>query len=120
MKKGLILFLIFFALPLMGDWQFEKERIGFLLNQISRVDGVFIRNGVAHTPEKAVAHLELKMKNALNSWFSPDKEKWTAEMFIEKLASKSSLTGNPYLIKFSDGRTVWAGEWLLESLARYD
>ncbi len=116
MKKYLTLFLIFVALPLMGDWEIEKERISFLLNQISQVDGVFVRNGVAHSPAEAVAHLELKMKNALNSWFSPGKEEWTAEMFVEKLASQSSLTGTPYKIKFKDGRTVEAGKWLFEKL----
>lgn len=38
----------------------------------------------------------MKLKWVMNSWFAPDREEWTAEMFIEKLAPRSSLSGMPY------------------------
>jgi len=83
------------------------------------VDGVFVRNGSEHQPNDAVAHLKMKMENAMNSWFAPNKENWTAEMFIKKLASKSSLSGKPYLIKYRNGKTVLSSKWLTEKLNSY-
>jgi len=40
----------------------------------------------------------------------------SAEDFINKVASVSSTTGKPYLIKFSDGREVKCGDYLKERL----
>ncbi len=119
MKRSMILLFTLIAMPLMGNWDVEHRKIDYLLNQIKEVEGAFIRNGTAHPPEEAGAHLEMKMKRAINSWFAPAKEKWTAKMFIEKLASKSSLTGTPYQIRFRDGRTVNAGEWLSDRLNQF-
>lgn len=116
MKRSMILLFTLIAMPLLGNWDVERRKIDYLLKQIKEVEGTFIRNGTAHTPEEAVAHLEMKLKRAMNSWFAPAKEEWTAVMFIEKLASKSSFSGTPYQIRFSDGRTVNAGEWLFDKL----
>jgi uncharacterized protein DUF5329 len=116
MKQILTLLLMLVAMPLFGGWDEEKSRIDYLLQQIRQVDGVFIRNGTAHQPADAVAHLEMKLKRATDSWFAPDREEWTADMFIEKLASKSSLTGTLYRIQFNDGRSVIAGDWLTNRL----
>ena len=111
-----ILMLIFLPSVLYADWKVEKEKIEYLLDQVARVEGVFIRNGTEYTPEQAVEHLRMKLTNAMNGWFAPKKEKWTAEMFIEKIASKSSLSGKPYQIKFNDGKLVKVAEWLREKL----
>lgn len=100
----------------MADWKQEEQKINFLLDQIARVDGVFVRNGTEHTPKQAVEHLRMKMDRAMNSWFAPKKETWTAELFIQKLASQSSITGKPYQIKFHNGRSVNSGVWLLKKL----
>jgi len=118
MKRLLTLFLVLAAMPLSGGWDEEKNRIDYLLQQISQVDGVFVRNGTAHKPADAVAHLEMKLKRASDSWFAPDREEWTAEMFIEKLASESSLTKEPYRIRFNDGQSVNARDWLINQLMK--
>lgn len=115
-SKILVLIVLLFAVPLWADWKAEEEKINFLLDEIGRVNGTFIRNGVEYVPAEAVAHLKMKMENAMSSWFAPDKEKWTAEMFIDKIASKSSISGKLYQIKFKSGQTVNAGDWLHERL----
>ncbi len=119
MKKLLVLAFLLLALPVVGDWDEERGKIAYLLEQIGQVEGAFIRNGTAHQPKEAVAHLEMKLNRALNSWFAPDKEEWTAGMFIEKLASKSSVSGKPYQIQFADGRRVNAREWLSRKLKAF-
>lgn len=119
MKTGIVFILLFLSQPLMADWKQEERKINFLLDQIARVDGVFVRNGTEHSPEKAVEHLRMKMDKAMNSWFAPKKETWTAELFIQKLASQSSISGKPYQIKFSNGHSVNSGVWLLKKLGEF-
>ena len=41
----------------------------------------------------------------------------TTDDFITGIASKSYLSGKPYLVKFADGRTQPAGDWLRAHLA---
>jgi len=115
-SKMLYVFIIFCASPLWADWNAEEEKINFLLTEIGQVDGMFIRNGSEYAPEEAVAHLKMKMENAMNSWFAPEKDEWTAEMFINKIASKSSFSGKLYQIRFKSGQIVNTGEWLHERL----
>ena len=112
----LITLILIYAVPLWAGWHEEEQKIGFLLEKVGQVDGYFLRNGEEYAPVDAVAHLKMKMENAMNSWFAPDKDKWTAELFIDKIASKSSFSGKLYQIRFKSGKTVNAGEWLNERL----
>jgi hypothetical protein len=41
-------------------------------------------------------------------------------MFIDKLASKSSFSGKPYQIRFTNGQQVDSSLWLYQQLASYD
>jgi len=118
--KYLIPILLLFVAPSWADWSAEKEKINFLIEGVGRVDGVFIRNGKEYSPEQAAGHLKMKMENAMNSWFSPDKDKWTAEMFIDKIATKSSISGDSYKIEFKGGNIVNASDWLREQLKIYE
>ena len=110
-------FLLFSA---QADWNQEEKKINFLLEELGKLDAVFIRNGSEHTATEAVSHLRRKLSFGLKSWFTPKKEKWTAIMFIEKLASKSSMSGRPYTIKFTDGKVVETEQWLKGKLGDYE
>jgi Family of unknown function (DUF5329) len=44
----------------------------------------------------------------------------TAQQFIDQIASKSSTTGQPYLIRYADGKTVPAALFLGDELKRMD
>lgn len=99
------------------DEALEQARIQFLLDSIARLDGaVFIRNGTEHSAIAAAEHLANKLSRAQKSFFAPPKSDWTAEMFIEKLATKSSMSGQLYKIRFADGREMAAGDWLKQQL----
>jgi hypothetical protein len=112
----LLLFIFFIAGVLRADWDEEKVKINYLIEEIEQLDGVFIRNGKEHSPEKAAAHIRLKMKKAMESWFAPNQDEWTAEMFIDKIASTSTISGKPYQIKFKTGEIVNAEAWLHQRL----
>jgi hypothetical protein len=78
----------------------EKAKIQYLIASVEALEGAkFIRNEREYDARSASSHLRLKLKTAGN------KVK-TAEDFIKLCASKSSITGEPYLIRFADGTTV--------------
>lgn len=114
--SAVLLFILLLSNNAKASWQEEKKLVTQLLNEILKVDGVFIRNGKSYSPKEAVEHLRMKLKNAQNSWFAPSKEKWTAQMFIEKIASKSSLSDKAYRIRFKDGVIVDSSTWLKKKL----
>ncbi|MFK8138756.1 MAG: DUF5329 family protein [Bdellovibrionales bacterium] len=115
----IFLFLGFQSNATETAWDLEKKKIDFLLLELSRVEGKFERNGDFYSSEDARNHLKMKLQNAVNSWFSPPKSKWTAKMFIEKLASKSSISGKAYKIHFKTGKVEEARRWLLKRLEKY-
>ena len=119
LKIKLMVCLLLLAFPAWGNWKAEEVKIHYLLKEISQIKGVIVRNGTEHPPDQAKSHLLMKLKNAQDSWFAPDKEEWTAKMFIDHIASKSSLSGKPYQIKFDDGNVVNSGDWLYEQLKNY-
>lgn len=115
----LLLFIFFMAGVLPADWDEEKVKINYLIDEIEQLDGVFIRNGREHSPEKAASHIRMKMKKAMESWFAPNQDEWTAEMFIDKIASTSTISGMPYKIRFKTGEIVNAGDWLHQRLENF-
>ena len=89
----------------------ERERIEALLAAIERADVALIRNGEVHSAAKAIAHLRRKWKHVGGEL--------TAEQFIDAIASRSSTTGRPYLIKRREG-PVEAAVWFREQLRALD
>lgn len=71
----------------------EEARIEAMLNALAQQkDLTFIRNGDAHNCDEAVSHLRLKLGNTRNRID-------TAEQFIDKVASSSSISGKPYIVR---------------------
>ena len=92
----------------------EQEKIEKLIAALGALKGAtFLRNGSEHTAKDAADHVRSK-------WSAQKKEIRTAQEFIEKAASKSSMSGQPYVIRLSDGKEVKAGEWLRERLTEIE
>ena len=92
----------------------EQVRIDKLIRHVELQKGmVFIRNGTEYTCEQAAKFLRGKME-------SMGKEVGTAREFIERIASRSSMSGKPYQIRLADGTTVAAGTYLHEQLRRIE
>lgn len=88
----------------------ELEKIERLIAHIESLEGaVFIRNQAEHTPQQAAEHLRAKLTAAGGRIA-------TAEQFVEQVASKSSLSGEAYKIRLTDGSIVKAGEYLRQRL----
>ena len=98
-----ILLVLIFLLPsaaACAQDSSEMAKIEYLIVSIDELKGAkFIRNGSEYDTNAASSHLRLKLKAA------GSKVK-TAEDFIQYCASKSSISGEPYLIRLADGTTL--------------
>jgi hypothetical protein len=88
------------------------ESIKYLLDYVAKSDATFIRNGQAHTPQEAANHIKAKYEHFKNEIKTP-------EDFIRLSASKSLLTGQPYLVRTRDGKQRRLDEWLAEALKEH-
>lgn len=89
----------------------DSEEISYLLNFIGESGCTFIRNGKEYPSLKAREHLTYKY-NHVKSRIK------TADLFIDKIASKSSISKKPYEVRCNSGR-IMAGEWLQNALQIY-
>ncbi|KUG22670.1 hypothetical protein ASZ90_007565 [hydrocarbon metagenome] len=113
MKKALIAAFVILALfsgALGAQDNIEKKKIDFLISSVEHLKGaVFIRNGSEYDGKKAAEHLRLKLKNAGG-------RVQNADDFIRLCASRSYITGKPYMIRFSDGKTIKSEKYFREKL----
>jgi hypothetical protein len=92
----------------------EQARIEQLIRFVeSQKDMVFIRNGTEYTSEDAGKFLRGKLE-AMGS------DVKTAREFIDRIATKSSMSGEPYRVKFADGKTMLASHFLGAELKRLE
>jgi hypothetical protein len=102
---ALSLFLAFAVAPAAAISDAELSRVNALLDALGQSQGLeFIRNGSAYPASKAVSHLRSKLSRAKSRLA-------TAEEFIDSVASSSSLSGDPYYVRFSDGTEITAKEY---------
>ena len=97
------------AIALALDSQ-TKAEINGLISYVGTSGVRFIRNGTEYSAAEGAQHLRDKLARAGN-------RVKTTEDFINGIASKSYLSGKPYLVKFADGHTQPTGEWLKAHLA---
>lgn len=91
--------------------QAERQKIETLILTVEKLsEATFIRNDRSYDSASAARFLRGK-------WRSRENEVRSAEDFIEKVASFSSTTGKPYLIRFHDGRETPSAAFLREQLA---
>jgi hypothetical protein len=91
-----------------------QTEINHLLGLIEQSGCEFLRNGTWYNAQRAQAHLRAKYDVLAAS----DQIK-TAEDFIEKAASKSSLSGLPYQIRCGGGAAITTKQWFDAALMRY-
>jgi hypothetical protein len=110
-----VMFLTLSALARAGDIApVENARIQYMLASIESLTGAeFIRNGSAYDAQTAADHLRYKLRN------SGSRVK-TAEDFILYCATQSSMSGEPYQIRFADGRIIPSSAFFHQKLAEFD
>lgn len=93
----------------------ETQKIDALIKAIEALQGqaTFLRNGSEHDAKAAGDHLRLKWKNA-------GKRVKSAADFIRICGTGSSVSGQPYQIRYRDGRTVTSADFLWTELKKLD
>jgi len=92
----------------------EQSRIDKLIRFVeTQKDMKFIRNGTEYSCAEAGRFLRGKLD-------SMGRDVTTAREFIERIATKSSMSGQPYQVKFGDGKTMLASQFLAEELKRIE
>lgn len=92
----------------------EHQKVMFLLNKLSEYDNLtFVRNGSEYKADAAVEHLLRKYD------YAKDDLK-TAKDFILHCASRSSLSGKPYLVIYKNGKKENSQDFLFRLLKDFD
>lgn len=88
------------------------QTVKYLLDFVVNSSCSFIRNGQSYTPNEAAEHMKAKY-----DYFK--KQIKTAEDFIRLAATKSLISGQPYLVKTKDGKEIESAVWLSKVLNDY-
>jgi hypothetical protein len=91
-----------------------QAEVEYLLGAVADSGCQFNRNGDWYDAKAASAHLRAKYNSlvALGRFA-------TAMDFIEEVATKSSLSGQAYLIRCASAEPLPTNQWLREALARF-
>lgn len=87
--------------------------IGHLLGYLERSGCAVYRNGSWYSASEARAHLEKKYRYLLDKGLMD-----TTEDFIDRTATASSMSGEPYQVKCDGRAPVSSAEWLTMELQR--
>jgi hypothetical protein len=115
-KQFFLYFTLFFLVSFATKAQTlsEEQKITALITYVSKLgDAKFIRNGDVHDAKKAAEHLRMKRDKA-------GKSITTALQFIDKVATKSSISGDYYMIKYANGTSKKNCDVLKEELKRIE
>ena len=116
MKNILIMLMALISLTAMRAYAQdspETVKIRYLIASVENLEAAkFIRNGREYDAGAAANHLRQKLK-----WTGSHVK--TAEDFIRLCASESSVTGEPYLIRFANGTTVKAEVFFRNKLKEF-
>ena len=108
-------FLLFSATYIAGRAKAESEStqqaIQFLIGTVAHSNLVFIRNGKSYNCAEAAEHIREKYEYFRSRIENP-------QDFIRLCASKSLLSGKPYLVVTPEG-TIPTAKWLEQKLAEY-
>lgn len=91
-----------------------KQEISHLFSYLENSGCRFNRNGTWYQPKEAVAHLGKKYQYLVEKNLAP-----SAEAFIERAATESSLSGKPYLVQCEGATPVESAPWFKLELAKY-
>jgi hypothetical protein len=91
----------------------DSVEVQYLISSVESLQHAhFVRNGTSYDAPAAAAHLRLKLQNS-------GSRVRTTDDFIRLCASGSSVSGQPYQIRFDDGRTVTSESFLRAKLEEF-
>ena len=89
-----------------------EQTVRHLVDYVAGSGLTFVRNASEYTSNEAAEHMLKKYRH-----FRDDIE--TPEDFIELCATRSLMSGRPYLVRDSQGNAIPTRDWLRAELAAY-
>ena len=116
LKTVLLLIALIFCLWSISAGMENKadEEIRHLFDYLERSNCEFNRNGSWYNRHEAVKHLQKKYRYLLKRGLIN-----TAEQFIDRVASRSSLSGVPYLVRCGNSKPVKSSDWFTDELKKF-
>jgi len=108
MKRTALISLLLLAAPVYA----ADAEVDYLLGWIRASDCTFVRNGDPHSAAEAADHLGMKYRRVAR-WIDD------ADEFIERIASGSSMSGKPYLVRCPGSPEQTSAEWLEVALSEH-
>lgn len=90
----------------------QKSEVKNLLEFVETTGCTFERNGKKYNGERASKHIKRKYNHFRDKIT-------TTEEFIEYSGTKSTISGNFYLVYCDESNPVESRDWLLEELTRF-
>lgn len=90
----------------------QKSEVKNLLEFVETTGCTFERNGKKYNGERASKHIKRKYNHFRDKIT-------TTEEFIEYSGTKSTISGNFYLVYCDESNPVKSRDWLLEELTRF-
>ena len=113
MLKYIPLTFIFLFASVNADVPEEQvKEVQHLLTFVKNSGCVINRNGTDYPAEKGLGHIEKKYDYFRDDIDSPEK-------FIELSATKSTMSGDYYMVSCPGKKTIRTQDWLMEELKRY-
>jgi hypothetical protein len=110
---ALAVFLLLVSGPGRGEPTDRVDQtIRHLIVYVSGSGLTFIRNASEYTPGEAAEHMNKKYQHFRGKIETP-------EDFIKLCATKSLLSGKPYLVVSGQGKELRTSDWLTTELAAY-
>ena len=112
MKKFVSVLISIVLLSTVSLAESMDQEIDYLISSVGKSDCTFIRNGKPYSGPNARKHLRSKRRHNARLIGS-------TEEFIEKIASRSSMSGKPYLISCRGQGRQTANEWFRALLIKF-
>jgi hypothetical protein len=97
-----------------GPGRDAQKEVSHLLQYLEASKCAFYRNGTWHDSHEARVHLEQKYTNLKSGSGAI-----SAEDFVARAATASSISGTPYLVRCDGKEPVASANWLEAELRRY-
>ena len=113
-RLAIILFLLITLSAQAAEPAATKSEIAHLFTTLETSNCQFNRNGSWYSAKEASGHLGTKYKYLQDKDLVP-----SAEKFIERAATESSLSGKAYQIKCADNVAQPSAPWFKAALEKY-
>ncbi len=90
----------------------QVKEVKHLLAFVKNSGCIINRNGTDHPAEKGIEHIEMKY-----DYFRDDIK--STEDFIEYSATKSTMSGDYYMVSCPGKKTIRTQDWLMTELKRF-